>query len=130
MLWRVWSRPIRTRSNPPGFVQPCQPALADRPPSGPGWACGLGLEGIVSKRIASRYVSGEVEEPPLSAYLTRMLSNAAREETGSESVMSPRAFKRAVYGDEFGIRGRSRIAAVRSRHAKVPSGSSRRASRR
>jgi len=34
---------------PPGFVQPCQPALADRPPSGPGWACGLGLEGIVSK---------------------------------------------------------------------------------
>jgi hypothetical protein len=50
MLWRVSSRPIRTRSNPPGFVQPCQPALADRPPSGPGWACGLGLEGIVSER--------------------------------------------------------------------------------
>src|SRR3954469_1579330 len=35
MLWRV-SRPIRSRSRPPGFIQPCQPALADRPPAGPG----------------------------------------------------------------------------------------------
>jgi ATP-dependent DNA ligase len=24
-------------SKPPGFILPCQPALADRPPSGPGW---------------------------------------------------------------------------------------------
>jgi len=37
MLWRVSSRPIRTRSKPPGFVLPCQPALAGKPPSGPGW---------------------------------------------------------------------------------------------
>jgi bifunctional non-homologous end joining protein LigD len=36
MLWRV-SRPIRTRSKPQGFILPCQPALADRPPAGPGW---------------------------------------------------------------------------------------------
>ena len=36
MLWRV-SRPIRTRSKPVGFILPCQPALADKPPSGPGW---------------------------------------------------------------------------------------------
>ena len=36
MLWRV-SRPIRSRSKPPGFILPCQPALADRPPPGPGW---------------------------------------------------------------------------------------------
>jgi hypothetical protein len=28
---------IRTRSKPPGFILPCQPALADRPPAGPGW---------------------------------------------------------------------------------------------
>jgi bifunctional non-homologous end joining protein LigD len=35
MLWRV-SRPIRTRSKPAGFILPCQSALADRPPSGPG----------------------------------------------------------------------------------------------
>src|SRR5436309_12060545 len=37
MLWRVSSRPIRTRSKPPGFILPCQPALADRPPAGSGW---------------------------------------------------------------------------------------------
>src|SRR3954451_17303819 len=36
MLWRVSSRPIRTGSKPPGFILPCQPALAERPPSGPG----------------------------------------------------------------------------------------------
>src|SRR4051812_1487645 len=36
MLLRV-SRPIRSRSKPPGFILPCQPALAERPPSGPGW---------------------------------------------------------------------------------------------
>src|SRR5437762_774708 len=32
MLWRV-SRPIRTRCKPPGFILPCQPALADRQPA-------------------------------------------------------------------------------------------------
>ena len=36
MLW-VPSRPVRSRSKPPGFILPCQPALADRPPAGPGW---------------------------------------------------------------------------------------------
>ena len=36
MLWRV-SRQIRTRSKPAGFNLPYQPALADRPPSGPNW---------------------------------------------------------------------------------------------
>ena len=35
MLWRV-SRPIRTRCKPPGFILPCQPALAKGPPAGPG----------------------------------------------------------------------------------------------
>jgi bifunctional non-homologous end joining protein LigD len=36
VLWRP-SRPVRSRSKPPGFILPCQPALSDRPPSGPGW---------------------------------------------------------------------------------------------
>ena len=36
LLWRV-SRPLRSRLKPEGFILPCQPALADRPPSGPGW---------------------------------------------------------------------------------------------
>jgi hypothetical protein len=31
------SRPLGTRSKPPGFILPCQPALADKPPAGPGW---------------------------------------------------------------------------------------------
>src|SRR6186713_1661620 len=44
MLWRV-SRPIRTRSKPPGFIVPCQPALAERPPSGPGWLHEIKFDG-------------------------------------------------------------------------------------
>src|SRR3954468_24615182 len=44
MLWRV-SRPIRTRSKPAGFILPCQPALADRPPAGPGWLHEIKFDG-------------------------------------------------------------------------------------
>jgi hypothetical protein len=44
MLWRI-SRPIRSRSKPPGFILPCQPALADRPPSGPGWLHEIKFDG-------------------------------------------------------------------------------------
>jgi bifunctional non-homologous end joining protein LigD len=28
---------LRTRRPPPGFIEPCLPSPADRPPSGPGW---------------------------------------------------------------------------------------------
>jgi hypothetical protein len=44
MLWRV-SRPLRSLSKPPGFILPCQPALADRPPSGPGWLHEIKFDG-------------------------------------------------------------------------------------
>src|SRR4051794_14414393 len=44
MLWRV-SRPVRSRSKPPGFILPCQPALADRPPSGHGWLHKIKFDG-------------------------------------------------------------------------------------
>ena len=36
MLWRVSSRPVRSRSKPAGFIVPRQPAMADRAPSGFG----------------------------------------------------------------------------------------------
>jgi ATP-dependent DNA ligase len=28
---------LRTRRTPPGFIEPCLPSPADRPPSGLGW---------------------------------------------------------------------------------------------
>jgi ATP-dependent DNA ligase len=28
---------LRIRRTPPGFIQPCLPFPAERPPSGPGW---------------------------------------------------------------------------------------------
>ena len=45
MLWRSSSRPVRSRSKPDGFILPCQPALADRPPSGPGWLHEIKFDG-------------------------------------------------------------------------------------
>jgi hypothetical protein len=44
MLWPV-SRLLRSRSKPDGFILPCQPALADRPPSGPGWLHEIKFDG-------------------------------------------------------------------------------------
>jgi bifunctional non-homologous end joining protein LigD len=45
MLWRVSSRRVRSRSKPPGFILPCQPAPADRPPAGPGWLHEIKFDG-------------------------------------------------------------------------------------
>jgi bifunctional non-homologous end joining protein LigD len=55
MLWRV-SRPIRTRSKPAGFILPCQPALADRPPSGPGWQHEIKWDGyrVIARKDGER----------------------------------------------------------------------------
>src|SRR3954465_1402007 len=51
MLWRV-SRPLRSHSKPDGFILPCQPALADRPPSGPGWLHEIKFDGyrVIARR--------------------------------------------------------------------------------
>ena len=54
--WRV-SRPIRTRSKPPGFILPCQPALANRPPSGPDWLHEIKFDGY---RVIARKDGGQV----------------------------------------------------------------------
>ena len=35
----------RSRSEPPGFILLCQPALAERPPSGPGWLHQIKFDG-------------------------------------------------------------------------------------
>jgi bifunctional non-homologous end joining protein LigD len=56
MLWRV-SRPIRTRSKPPGFILPSQPPVAERPPSGPGWLHEIRFDGY---RVIVRKDGGQV----------------------------------------------------------------------
>ena len=55
MLWRV-SRLLRSRSKPPGFILPCQPALADRPPSGPGWLHEIKFDGyrVIARKDGER----------------------------------------------------------------------------
>src|SRR3954466_4859703 len=55
MLGRV-SQPIRTRCKPAGFILPCQPALADRPPSGPGWLYEITFDGyrVIARKDGER----------------------------------------------------------------------------
>jgi bifunctional non-homologous end joining protein LigD len=36
VTWRA-PAPRRRRNPPVGFIRPCEPTLADRPPAGPGW---------------------------------------------------------------------------------------------
>ena len=50
------SRPIRTCSKPPGFILPCQPALADRPPAGPGWLHEIKFDGyrVIARKDGER----------------------------------------------------------------------------
>ena len=44
MLWRSPDRSDHVLSLP-GFILPCQPALADRPPAGPGWLHEIKFDG-------------------------------------------------------------------------------------
>jgi len=66
MLWRV-SPPIRTRSKPPNFIQPCQPALASRRPA-PGWLHEIKFDGY---RVVARQ---DEEQVRLWARTIRRLS--------------------------------------------------------
>src|SRR5438270_7847844 len=55
MLW-VPSRPVRSRSKPPGFIVPYQPALSDRPPSGPEWRHEIKFDGyrVIARKDGPR----------------------------------------------------------------------------
>jgi len=68
MLWRVSSRPVRTRSKPPGFILPCQPALAGRPPSGPDWLHEIKFDGY---RVIAPY---DCPSPGRSALRDRVVA--------------------------------------------------------
>jgi hypothetical protein len=60
LLWRVSSRPVRSRLKPAGFILPCQPALADRPPAGPGWLHEIKFDGYRVARKDGERVLGAV----------------------------------------------------------------------
>jgi ATP-dependent DNA ligase len=42
MVWRVRGRPF---NSPASFIHPCQPTVASKPPTRPGWAQGLKHDG-------------------------------------------------------------------------------------
>jgi bifunctional non-homologous end joining protein LigD len=45
MLWRVRNSRGRPKNAPAAFIHPCRPAVAKRPPSGPGWVHELKHDG-------------------------------------------------------------------------------------
>jgi ATP-dependent DNA ligase len=56
MAFRGLALTIRTRSKPPGFILPCQPALADRAPAGPGWLHEIKFDGyrLIARKDGER----------------------------------------------------------------------------
>src|SRR5262249_40389567 len=46
----------RTRRTPPGFIEPCLPSPAERPPNGPGWLHEIKLDGL--RLMARRDATG------------------------------------------------------------------------
>jgi hypothetical protein len=77
MLWRV-SRPPRTRSKPPGFILPCQPALADRPPSGPGWLHEIKFDGY---RVIARKDGEQVHRARIAEQASPVSEQAQQPQT-------------------------------------------------
>lgn len=55
MLWGP-VRPARARLKPDGFILPCQPYLADRPPAGPDWLHEIKWDGyrLIARKSADR----------------------------------------------------------------------------
>ena len=85
MLWCV-SRPLRSRSKPEGFILPCEPALADRPLSDPGWLHDIKFDGypVIARkdgdrvRLRARTTSDDRRHSPASAMRRRVGINSRR----------------------------------------------------
>ena len=103
---RIMARPAARwrRSEPPGFVRPCEPALIDRPPAGPGWLHEVKHDGfrIIARnegervkvwsrrRRLHRSLSGESPRRCAACRWTRRSSTARRwcsETTGGATFM-------------------------------------------
>ena len=52
----AFSRPLRSRSKPDGFILPCQPALADRPRRAPSWLHEIKFDGyrVIARKDGER----------------------------------------------------------------------------
>ena len=59
---------LRIRRTPPGFIQPCLPYPAERPPEGPGWIHEIKLDGLrlmarsrIERAASAKFDRGEIE---------------------------------------------------------------------
>ena len=106
MLWRV-SRPIRTRYKPPGFVLPCQPALADRLPAGHGWQHEIKWDGyrIIARKEGVQVSLWARTGTDYTAYLDRIRAAIAALPIGA-AVLDGEAvtFDREGQADFAGLR--------------------------
>ena len=113
MLWRSSSRPVRSRSKPPGFILPCQPALADRPPSGPGWLHEIKFDGY---RVIARKDGEKCAYGPVPRRTTRRPSPAfATPSPRCRSIARCSTAKRSFCARQT----RSDFEALRSRHGQA-----------
>jgi hypothetical protein len=63
----VGAFPGRSGSKPCGFILPCQPALAERPPDGPGWLHEIKFDGYGSLPMPSPRVRDVVAALPVDS---------------------------------------------------------------
>src|SRR4051794_28121725 len=112
MLWRV-SRPIRSRPKPLGFILPCQPALADRPPSGPDWQHEIKWDGyrIIARKEGQRVRIWARTGTDYTAYLDRIRAAIAALPIGA-TVLDGEAVT-------FDREGQADLAALRSSAGKA-----------
>src|SRR3954453_8120147 len=113
MLWRVSSRPIRTRCKPAGFIVPCQPALADRPPAGRGWLHEIKFDGY---RVIARKDGEQVR------LWARTTSDYSKAFTRIRDAVAARPLESAVLdGEAIVLRpdNTSDFEALRSRHGQA-----------
>jgi hypothetical protein len=94
MLWRVSSRPVRSRSKPPGFILPCQPALAERPPSDRAGCTRSSSKatGSLPARTASRSACGAETASDYSKAFTRIRDAVAALRSIAPCSMARRLF--------------------------------------
>jgi hypothetical protein len=97
MLWRV-SRPLRSRSKPDGFILPCQPALADRPPSGPGWLHEIKFDGyrVIARKDSRFGSSGSVDGA--GRHGGSRMRAGARAPTSAATCLEPSSWPTAARG--------------------------------
>jgi bifunctional non-homologous end joining protein LigD len=99
MPW-ISSRPARALVRPVGFIRPCQPYLAEKPPSGPDWQHEIKWDGyrIIARKEGERVRPWTRPGTDYTASLDRIRAAVAAQPlwTGKQSPSMLRAVRTSM----------------------------------